>query len=172
VAVPAAVLTPVDVLGSATVAADAYYYWQEPPFALTGESTQQIAREDELLEGLEVVDKRLLGPEGSRFDETFNLARSPAATKRHERIAKKARRYRFGLMCLAGALSGSVYGATELPIPILQILPRDSCKLGGNVSGGQYLQRIAPDTKIPSSVLYCTLAGQKYAISNVPHIEK
>ncbi|GEM_PF-4443544 len=172
VAVPADTLTPVDEPGYATVETDAYYYLGKSPFAPTDVGTQHITREDQLLESLEVVDKRLLGPEGSRFDAVFDLARTPEATKRHERITKKARRYRFGLLCVAAVFGGSAWSAAELPVPVVQILPIDSCKFTSAVSSDQYIQRILPHTKIPSNVVYCKFAGQNYAISNIPQSEK
>jgi len=126
----------------------------------------EYLREDEIGAGLEVVDARLLGADGHRFDEVFDEVRGPQARNRYERIQKMSSRCKLvGLLAVAAAAGAGLSAATVSNETVVKINDRNSCSGPLGPANGQYLERVVnPSPGITQPM--CTLAGQEYLITN------
>jgi len=114
------------------------------------------------IEGVaEVVDAKILGPEGHQYDSIFEELRQPGAIQRYEQIARAARSNK-RLTGLAGAVAlGLIAAAVHLPMP--RLVGENNCY--DHVNPGDYIQpadSVSPQAA--ADLAQCELGGQQYVI--------
>jgi len=133
------------------------------PKKMGGLSQFEIMTEDEIGRDIELVDERLLGPEGAKYDSVFSEVRSKDAQARYNHIMRIAKRFKIAGVIAGTILAASVYSALDIPQP--EFVGEDSCLGIYGVENGQYLQHISGP--VPKNTLSCSLVGQEYLIKNV-----
>jgi hypothetical protein len=137
----------------------------KPNYSISNvDGSTEFLNEDEIGSGLEVVDARLLGVEGSRYDSVFSELRTAAATARFDRIHSRAKRIK-AVAAVVGLTAVAFFAGVSLQEPTIKFTDNESCVGFNGVREGQTLERVVyPSPYITQPT--CELAGQKYFITD------